>query len=170
MWLAQRMIVRASQVLYIGGSIAIAFLAVLVAYSAISRYFFNQAVFFMEELAGLLLLACAFSSFAYIFVKGEHIKVSLLTSRLPLKARYWLEGVTGTIALFFLSVLFKESLGFTYKSYLLNCHSNDANLYEVPWMGLMPVGTLMLILVVLVFCIERGFKACTTPKIEKAGE
>lgn len=150
-----KVIVRLGEVLNIGGMVAVGSLAILVSYSAISRYAVNRAVFFAEELAGLLLVACAFLSFAFVFNKGGHIKLTLVTDRLPIRARYCLEIVTSVLALLYLTIFLKESCVFTYTSYLLGCHSNDAGLYEVPWMVLMSIGTLVFILSVLMFCLGR---------------
>lgn len=163
----QKVINHGSKVFGAAGGFAIAFLAILVAYSAISRYAFDKAVFFMEELAGLLLLTCAFLSFAYVFVQGRHIKLTLITDKLPLWARNWLEIITGVVSLFYLILFTKLSYDFTYTSFRLDCHSHDAGLYEVPWMAIMPLSILMFSLAVLMFVLARVLKRWSTRNKKK---
>jgi TRAP-type C4-dicarboxylate transport system permease small subunit len=167
---AQRVINRGSTVLHRCSGIVIGCLTVLVAYSAISRYAFNRAVFFVEELAGLLLVVSAFLAFAYVFTQGGHIKLTLITSRLPPRVRGLLEIVVSVVAFGYLIILTKLSYDFVWRSYLLDCHSNDAGLYEVPWMSAMPLGLLMFSLVVLMFGLGAGLKLRSTwqhPEQEK---
>jgi len=145
-----------SKVLLIASGAAIGCLAVLVAVSSISRYAFNKPVFFMEELAGLLLMASAFLAFAAIFVQGQHIKLTLITGKLPARVRGWLGIATSAVVVFYLILYAKLSYDFTYRSLLLDCHSHDAGLYEVPWMAVMPLSMLMFSLVVLTFGFHFG--------------
>lgn len=135
--------------------VAIFAIVSVVAYSTISRYVFNRSVPWMEEMAGLLLMACCFLAFPFVFTKGMHIKVTLLTGKVPSKARMYMEVVAGILAFLFLILFVKLTYDFTYESYLLDCHTYDARLYEVPWQAVMPLGGAIFAIVVLVFCIEK---------------
>ena len=135
--------------------VAIFAIVSVVAYSTVSRYVFNRSVPWMEEMAGLLLMACCFLAFPFVFTKGVHIKVTLLTGKVPPKARMYMEVVAGILAFLFLILFVKLTYDFTYESYLLDCHTYDARLYEVPWQAVMPLGGAIFAIVVLVFCIEK---------------
>lgn len=146
---------RMSEVLAALSGVAIFAIVSVVAYSTISRYAFNRSVHLMEELSGLLLMASCFLVFPFVFAKGMHIKVTLLTSKVPSKARMYMEVVAGILAFLFLILFVKLTYDFTYESYLLGARTWDARLYVVPWMAVMPVGGAIFAIVVLVFCIEK---------------
>ena len=75
---------RVSEVFGAISGVAIFAIVSVVAYSTISRYVFNRSVPWMEELAGLLLMACCFLAFPFVFAKGMHIKVTILTGKVLL--------------------------------------------------------------------------------------
>lgn len=158
-----------SEILSFGAKISLCALVGLVAYSAFSRYVLLKAVHFMAETGGLLLMSIGFLSFAYVFTIGGHIKLTILTDKLPQRIRSWLEVVMSLLSLAYFIIFIKLSLDFVYTSYLADCHSVDAHLYEVPWMALMPIGIIIFAIVVLVFCIDKAHSALTTVK-EKGKE
>ena len=157
-----------SRVLSIGAEVCICALIGLVSYSAISRYAFSQGIYFMEEVGGLLLMAISFLSFAYVFSLGRHIKVTLITDKLPKAIKNWLEVAVGVVSLVYFAIFIKLSLDFVYRSYQLDCHTVDARLYEVPWMALMPAGIIVCAIVVLAFSIGKVYS--TVAKIGRKKE
>ena len=159
-----------SKTISFGGELAICVLILLVSYSAISRYLFSQGVPFMEELGGLLLMAIAFLTFAYVFIIERHIKVTLITNKLPRMVRGWFELAAGVLTLAFLIIFIKLSWEFVRVSIQLDCHTVNANLYEVPWMALMPAGAGVLALTVLVFCIDRAYKLISKKELMEEKE
>jgi TRAP-type C4-dicarboxylate transport system permease small subunit len=136
------------------GAIAVLAMVLLVTYSSISRDVFGRAVSYMEEVAGLLLMVVSFCAFAYVFVKGGHIRVVLIQQLFSEKVRGYVELFTHLILLFYLIVFTKLSYDFVVVSYQLNCHTASSNLYEVPWMAVMPVSGFLFGVVVLISCIE----------------
>jgi len=80
-----------------------------------------------------------------------------------------MEVVAGILAFLFLVLFVKLTYDFTYDSYLLDCHTYDARLYEVPWMAIMPLGGAIFAIAVLVFCTERIWNIVkkTEQKIEE---
>lgn len=146
---------RAGVVLATLSGVSILAIVSIVSYSTISRYAFNRPMAWMEEMAGLLLMACCFLAFPFVFAKGVHIKVTLLTGKVPSTARMCMEIVSGILAFLYLALFVKLTYDFTYDSYLLDCHTYDARLYEVPWMGVMPLGGAIFAIFVLFFCIDR---------------
>lgn len=133
----------------------IAILAVLVAYSALSRYVLDKAIPVTEELGGLLFLGICFTSIAPAFVEGRHVRFSLVAKRLSLRAQNALDAACSLVALFALSIYIKEGIDFAYESYLLGCRSLNARIYEVPWMFLMPICMFVLAMALLVLCVDK---------------
>lgn len=143
-----------SKILCLIGGIAVVGMSVIVTYSSISRYVFGVAVSYMEEVAGLLLMVVSFTSIAYIFIKGGHIRVMLILGNLPPTLKSIVELITRFILLFYLIIFTKVSYSFVLTSYMLDCHTADSNLYEVPWMAVMPLSGLVFAIVVFVSCLE----------------
>jgi len=143
-----------SEALAIAGGIAVLAMVLIVTYSSISRYVFGRAVSYMEEVAGLLLMVVSFCAFAYVFVKGGHIRVVVILDQFSEKVRGYMELGTRMILLFYLIVFTKVSYDFVAVSYQLNCHTASSDLYEVPWMAVMPISGLLFGLVVLISCLE----------------
>jgi len=148
------------------GATAVAVMVVLVSISSASRYVFNYAISFMEEVAGLLLMVVCFASFAYVFVKGGHIRVTLIMDLLPPRVRTYVELGTRLVLLFYLAIFTKISLDFVIVSYQLDNHTADSGLYEVPWMAVMPVSGFVLGVVVLISCLEPFWDILTGKKSE----
>lgn len=146
---------RMGEVSGVLSGVAIFAIISVVTYSTLSRYVFNKSVAWMEEMAGLLLMASSFLAFSYVFTKGLHIKVTLLTGKVPSKVRMYMEVVAGVLTLLYLVLFVKLTYDFTYESYLLDNHTYDARLYEVPWQAAMPLGGAIFAIAVLVYCIEK---------------
>lgn len=143
------------------GAIAVIVMVLLVTFSSCSRYVFGIAVNYMEEVAGLLLMVVSFSSFAYVFVKRGHIRVELILAMLPKGLKYYLELVNKIILLVYLIIFTKIAYDFVVVSYRLDCHTPDANLYEVPWMAVMPLSGLIFAVVVFMYCLRDIFDMIT---------
>jgi TRAP-type C4-dicarboxylate transport system permease small subunit len=155
-----------SEVLAAGGAIAVGLMVVLVSYSSLSRYVFNYAINFMEEVAGLLLMIVCFTSFAYVFMKGGHIRVALILELLPAKTKTYLELLTRLILFLYLIIFTKISFDFVAFSYKLDNHTPDAGIYEVPWQAVMPVSGFIFGLIVLISCLEPIWALVTGKKSE----
>lgn len=152
----RRLIESVSEVLYGVSAIAIGCMTILVAYSACSRYLFHRGVSFVEEFAGLLLIACAFLSFAGTFTRGGHVRLNLLVDKLSQRIRRRLNAVTTTITLVYLAIVVVVTFEFTWKSHLMSSHSVNAYINLVPWMALMPLGLLVFGLVILQCGYDSG--------------
>lgn len=143
------------KVLSAGSRLLVCALVVLVSYSAISRYVFVRGIGFVEELSGLMVVGISLLSFGYVLSIGGHIRITLIINKLPKVARSWVELIAGLVGLAYSIIIIKLSWDFVYLSYLLNCHSPDSHIYEVPWMALLPIGMLALAIAILMFCIDK---------------
>lgn len=144
-----------SKVLCAGSQLLVCALIVIVCYSTISRYVFSRAVGFTEELGAIFLTGIAFLSFAYVFSIGAHIRVTIVSDKLPKVVRSWVEIIAGLLGLAYSVMIIKLGWEFVYFSYLLDCHSPDSHIYEVPWMAAIPIGMLAFAIAFLVFCIDK---------------
>jgi len=77
-------------------------IVLLISFDVLMRYFFNQPQLFVDELASFLQVLIIFGGLAYTFRVGGHVRVDLLTARLPAPTRAWLRVVTLVLGLGFL--------------------------------------------------------------------
>jgi TRAP-type C4-dicarboxylate transport system permease small subunit len=132
----------------------VCFFAGFVTYSTVSRYVFGKAVPFMEEVAGILVIVLAFNAFAYVFLKGGHIRVTHVMGKVSPKARQFMDLGAHLVALVYTAVFIVLAWDFVVRSYRLDCHTATAGLYSVPFMAVMVLGAGVFALVVLVSCVE----------------
>ncbi|MCM2130366.1 TRAP transporter small permease [Larsenimonas rhizosphaerae] len=86
----------------------------------------------MSEIAGFLLVGATFLGTAYTFTKGGHIRVTLLTDRIPVRPRALLEVIMLTIALALTLVL-----GWQLAALVLDSHAYDEVSYGMAAVPLM---------------------------------
>ncbi len=79
-------------------------LAVIIA-NVVLRYVFSQGMIELEELQWYLYAAAWLVGLSYTFVTDGHVRVDVVSERLPRRVQLWLE-VCGLIALFMPFVLF----------------------------------------------------------------
>lgn len=79
------------------GAVLLLLSLVLVGYSVVMRYFMNRPIVWVDELVGYLLVALVMLAAGNALIRGEHIAVDLLTSRLGPKGQR-LSAMAGHIA------------------------------------------------------------------------
>jgi TRAP-type C4-dicarboxylate transport system permease small subunit len=130
-------------------------LTVLVTASAILRYGFSSPIYFTEDLSALLLMALFFLAMPYTFIKGRHVRITVVTGRLPPKARGWMEVVAMLAALCFLILFLRLAADYVFVSYRLGCRSESSGFYLPPWMTVMLVGPAVWGIVILLSVIQK---------------
>lgn len=85
--------------------LAVLVIVMLISFDVFMRYFFDQPQLFVDELASFLEVLVIFGGLAQTFRAGGHVRVDLLTGRLPPGARAWLRLVTLLIGLAFLGAV-----------------------------------------------------------------
>jgi len=85
--------------------LAVLAIVVLISLDVLMRFFFNQPQLFVDEVASFLEILVIFGGLAYTFRTGGHVRVDLLTGRLPGPARAWLRLVSLLVGLAFLGVV-----------------------------------------------------------------
>ncbi|MCP4402986.1 MAG: TRAP transporter small permease, partial [bacterium] len=82
---------------YVAGVFAFLLIAIVLA-EIIRRTFFNSSFLWTFEISSWLLVAFAFFGMGYTLQSGGHVRISLLTSRLPQLVQTWLELILSLIA------------------------------------------------------------------------
>lgn len=99
------MIERASRAASILGGLATLAVTAMITLDVLMRYFLNQPLLFVDELASFLQVLIIFGGLAYTFVVGGHVRVDLVTAHLPRLAAAWLRVVTLALGLALLAVV-----------------------------------------------------------------
>jgi len=90
-----------------------AVLVVLVLAEIVRRTFFNSSFLWTFEISSWLLVAFAFMGMGYTLQSGGHVRVTLLTSRLPGRVQTWLDiflSLIGAFIFAYLSIFFFEGM------------------------------------------------------------
>jgi len=134
--------------------ITLAWVFVFAAY-IISR-FFNLGWLFVEEFTGYWLVLIAYVPLAYALMTDAHIRVEIVSSRLPEKARSILEVCTDTLALIIVAYLLGRSIEWLLHGIEYGTRASTAsNIPLWPIYLLIPIG-LTLFSLMLVVRISRS--------------
>jgi C4-dicarboxylate transporter DctQ subunit len=117
-----------------------------VTWGAISRLLYMPA-HWVEPFSVYLFIAASFLGAAYAMKKGEHIKVDILTRRLPEKVRAGVEMFTSLLAFIFFAYLTWHSTMMAHRSFLRE--TTDLSLLEIPiWIpqSFVPLGSILMCL------------------------
>jgi TRAP-type C4-dicarboxylate transport system permease small subunit len=96
---------RAAGVAALVAGLATLAIVLLISYDVVLRAVFARPQLFVDELAGFLEVLVVFGGAAYTFRVGGHVRVDLVTARLPPAARAWLRVVTLALGVVFLAVV-----------------------------------------------------------------
>ena len=147
--------------LFLCGVVGAAGMTVLVFVSTLSRYLFNAPWHFANELTGLLFFSLTFLTIPHVLNQGDHIRLDLLTRRLPAGLARIAEALAALILLLFAAILLYESWDFMSVSYGLAARTEIGGLLLWPWMALMPLSFLLCILIQLRHGLSAPDKHCT---------
>jgi TRAP-type C4-dicarboxylate transport system permease small subunit len=130
--------------------IAVLAVVVLITYDVAMRFFFEQPQLFVDEVASFLELFVIFGGLAYTFRTGGHVRVDLLTGRLPGRARASLRVAALVLGLVFLGVVIWTTAQSAITAYRYG-RVSAVMLYPL-WapMALIPLGLALLAVVMLV--------------------
>lgn len=79
-------------------SIAVIASLVMVSVGVVGRYVLRVGVVFVDEYVGYALVVMAFMGLAHTLTAGKHIRIDVVVTLLPEKARAWLDVFTATVA------------------------------------------------------------------------
>lgn len=102
---------------YVAG-ICATLIVVLVLAETMRRTFFNSSFLWTFEISSWLLVAFAFCGMGYTLQTGGHVRVTLLTSRLPERVQTWLNLILSLVGAFvfaYFTIYFFEGMVSNYE-------------------------------------------------------
>lgn len=149
MLLLSKTLDRVTHALFFIGVCAGILMAVMILSSALLRYLAGAPLAFSDELAGLLFVTLAFTTFPKVMLRAEHINLTVLTERFgPLMQRLC-RCLAGLILIAFALVFIYQSWQFTDFSRQISSRTDVSGLLLWPWMGLMPLSLFLCLLIEL---------------------
>lgn len=145
---------------------AVLAIVVLITYDVLMRFLFEQPQLFVDELASFLEVLVIFGGLAYTFRTGGHVRVDLLTTHLPRRARARLRVVALVIGLVFLGVVMWPTVQSALTAYRYG-RVSAVMLYPL-WlpMLLIPLG-LALLAVAMLAALVAQLRALTGPNADE---
>lgn len=130
--------------------LAVLAIVVLISLDVLMRFFFNQPQLFVDEVASFLEILVIFGGLAYTFRTGGHVRVDLVTGRLPGRTRTWLRVTGLVLGVVFLAVVIWTTAQSALTAYRYG-RVSAVMLYPL-WapMALIPLGLALLAAVMLV--------------------
>lgn len=135
--------------------ITILAISLIVTADVVMRYLFNSPFLFAGETCEFLLALVVFAGLGYTFQRGGHIRIDLITRRLPSRFRYWIRVATFGTAIIYLFMLTWQVSLFIKESYSFNRESTVL-LFPIwiPQLAML-IGALALLLVVLLAIVDH---------------
>lgn len=90
----------------------------LIVYDVLMRYVFMSPTLFGDEVSGYLLVMAAFLPLAITLKEDRHIRVDVLTKRLPARHQVWLELILSIISIAAVTILLWRSIILTQNLYI----------------------------------------------------
>ena len=111
----------------------------LIGASVTMRYFAFAPFRFTEELVGLLMTAAFFLALPLATLRAQHVRVLVLVSALPEKARTWVERLAALFGVVFCLWFLALSLPWLEFAIDRNIKTEVGRLLMYPWMALLPL-------------------------------
>jgi TRAP-type C4-dicarboxylate transport system permease small subunit len=129
------------------GATALAAMIVLITAQVVSRRLMAIPMVVADELAGWLLVVVTFSALGYALHRGDHIRVTLITDRLPARTRRVLRKARGVIGIPVVLILLWRTSVLAFDSYQSGTFSVSATHFILwPVQVFMPLGFLILLI------------------------
>lgn len=133
-------------------------MVLLILVSTLMRYIADQPIPFSDELAGLLFLTLAFTTFPHVINKSGHINLNLFAERMPYSLQRVLIVVAAVIFVAFAAVFSYEAWKFMEFSMVVNSRTAVSGILLWPWMALMPASMVLCAVVeVKKLFIRKGY-------------
>ncbi|MFC1971634.1 TRAP transporter small permease subunit [Chloroflexota bacterium] len=136
--------------MHILGAAALVVLMLIVCFEVASRYLFKAPTYYALDMAEFLLVTMGFLAASYTLLRGQHVRVDLLISRVSQRTRLILEIVSSLIILSYFVVLVWWGWENGWRAYILKWHTSDlAELPLWPSQMVIPLGGFLLCLAAL---------------------
>lgn len=134
-------------------------LMVLMLVEVIARYVFNHSLGIADAVAGYFLMTIAYIGLAYTWRRNRHIKISVLTSRMPVRVRTRLRVVILAIATAVVPVLIYSIYQVMRSVTLLKLKSETFLRVPLQWPQLVILIGLVLFFLVIVVDLVKSINA-----------
>lgn len=124
-------------------------MTLLILTSTLLRYIAGYPISFSDELAGLLFLTMAFTTFPHVLNRSGHICLDLIQNKLSFNLQRISRILAAIIFIVFAVVFAYQSWNFMSFSKLIGSRTDVSGIVLWPWMALMPLSMFLCILVEL---------------------
>lgn len=114
-------------------------IVVLIGASVTMRYFAFAPFRFTEEIVGLLMTAAFFLALPLVTLRADHVRVLVLVSVLPERARIWVHGLSALFGAAFCLWFLALCLPWLEFAIDRNIKTEVGRLLLYPWMALLPL-------------------------------
>jgi len=122
-------------------------MALLVLVSTLLRYIAGHPLSFSDELAGLLFLTMAFTTFPHVLNKSGHISLDLVVKKLPYSFQKACVVLAALIFAAFAITFTYQAWQFMAFSKMISSRTDVSGILLWPWMALMPASMILCIVV-----------------------
>lgn len=120
------------------GVLCVVALMVVVTYEVVSRYLLNAPTAWADEIASYLLIQIVFLGLAQNLLRGDHIRIEIVTERATAGARRWLELLAYVAGLAF-SVMLLTGTWIRFQNFWSRNTVSDSPLMTPLWIPMTPV-------------------------------
>jgi len=142
----------------------------LIFYEVFMRYAMNQPPAIADETAALLLVVIAYLGAIYTWRERGHVRITALTSRLPVRVASWLRLISLILSFVFVLGLCMSGIDFVQDSFLLKMRS--PSWLRLPLQGphlVMVIGFALMLLMIAVNIIRTAMKIKAGENTEEEG-
>ncbi len=128
------------------GVLCVIAMMIVVTFEVVSRYLLNSPTMWSDEIASYLLIAIVFLGLAQNLRLGDHIRVDVITEKLPARARRWFELFAYALGLVF-SIMLLVGVWIRFQNFWMRHTLSDSPLMTPLWIPMVPVllGALILV-------------------------
>ena len=131
-------------------------LTILIIIEIVARSFFNVSTMIADEYSGYFYLASIFLGLGYTFKEDGHIRINILTSKLPKKVNKYIDIFAGSITLALIIFILYFSIKMLIESYKYDMVSETVSETPIYLTQLaIPIGLFMFSIAVLAFLIKK---------------
>jgi TRAP-type C4-dicarboxylate transport system permease small subunit len=143
-------------------NLAIVAMTILVTLTAISRYVFNWTPGWADSVCAFLVAFTVFMGAGYALIRGDHVRITFVFKKLPLRIQNAVELVCGFLALLYVGYLIYSTSELALMSYRLNSRTPDGIILS-PLQIMLPIGLLMLFVSLIGFILITARKIWNCP-------
>ena len=136
-------------------SLCLLTMSLLVTADVAGRYILNSPIKFADEISEYSLLAIAFLGLGLALKEGAHIKIDVITMRLPQRIQDWLEGISSIVALFYVVFFIYYTYQLVIDSYSIGAVSIVMRAPVFVVQAVMPIGLTILALLLVAQIFNR---------------